>query len=287
MTQSPNAVELTVEQAWFVAEALGVGPFPSALAITPPFRDRSERAGFDSAQRSALTKSGVMTPDGRVEPVVAEWIQVTCLCDQWLELRYVGVTTGDRFADLMRGVIARKSDRSVVALRSSQLITFTAMAIDHPHALVPAVVVGLSGRPPARFPEFVLPARVGARADGQLRDGAKIADVVEFLGVPATARPVVESVLSGPRRYVEIVAGQRRDGCRAATEVGVGIVDCRVGRIVITPRRPSDGEWVSTFGPGTPWAIADALEQLTATLPDGPWFPDTPLRREFTEARQA
>jgi hypothetical protein len=33
--------------------------------------------------------------------------------------------------------------------------------------------------------------------------------------------------------------------------------------------------------PGTPLAIAAAVERLTAALPDGPWFPELSLTRDF------
>ena len=45
----PNAVELTVEQAWFVADEIGAGTFPWVLAITPPYRDAGERRLFERA----------------------------------------------------------------------------------------------------------------------------------------------------------------------------------------------------------------------------------------------
>jgi hypothetical protein len=147
---------------------------------------------------------------------------------------------------------------------------------------VPVLGVGLAQRPPARFDEFALPARVGARADERLRSGAPLAEVVDYLGIPQSARPVVESVFTGPRSYVEIVAGCRHDGQYASTEVGMSIVDTTEGRVVVSPSRAFDGEWISTFRPGTSFAIGVALEQLTAELPDGDWFPGKRLSRDFT-----
>ena len=44
MAAQPNAVELTVEQAWFIAETIGAGTFPWVLAITMPYTDAGERA---------------------------------------------------------------------------------------------------------------------------------------------------------------------------------------------------------------------------------------------------
>lgn len=275
---SPNAVELTAEAAWFIADAVGAGTFPWVLAITPPYQDGSERAGFNARQTDELTQLGVMV-DGKIDPAVQEWIRVVCYPEKWLELRFVGSGSGS--TDLLRGIVARRGDHTVVALRNAQLVTFTAMAIDDPHALVPVATVGLSNGAPAQFDEFAMPARVGARADEQIRRGAELSTVLDYLGIPPSAHAVVESVFSGRRRYVEIVAGQHRDATHQTTEVGVAVIDTAEGRVVVSPSRAFDGEWVSTFAPGTPFAIAVALQSLTATLPDGQWFPSAHLVRDF------
>ena len=127
-----------------------------------------------------------------------------------------------------------------------------------------------------------MPTRVGARADERLRSGAPLAEVLDYLGIPKSARPVVESVFAGPRSYVEIVAGCHRDGRHATTEVGMSIVDTTAGRVLVSPSRAFDDEWVSTFSPGTPFAIAVAVEQLISSLPDGHWFPGQRLARDFS-----
>lgn len=282
MGAEPNAVELTVDQAWFIAETVGAGTFPWVLAITTPYYDAAQRAAFMSHQADELTRMGICTPEGAVNPTVADWIRVVCFPDRWLDLRYVGPSNADGNAELLRGILARRADVTVVALRNAQLVTFTAMAIDDPRALVPVLGAGLAGRPPARFDEFSLPAQVGARADERLRAGASLAEIVDYLGIPQSARPVVESVFSGPRSYVEVVAGCRHDGQHATTEVGLSIVDTTAGRVLVSPSKAFDGEWVSTFRPGTPFAIALAVEQLTAELPDGQWFPEHRLSRDFT-----
>jgi hypothetical protein len=222
-----------------------------------------------------------------VNPSVADWIRVVCFPDRWLDLRYVGPAAADT-GELLRGVVAQRAGatgrlaKTVVALRSAQLITFTAMDIDDALGLVPVLGVGLAQRPPARFDEFSMPMRVGARADERLRSGDPVSEVLEYLGIPASARPVVESVFDGPRSYVEIVAGCRRDGRHATTEVGMSIVDTTAGRVLVSPSRAFDGEWVSTFSPGNPFSIAVAIEQLTAYLPDDEWFPGQRLSRDFS-----
>jgi hypothetical protein len=285
MAAQPNAVELTVEQAWFIAETVGAGTFPWVLAITMPYTDAGERGAFLARQSAELTRMGLMSEAGAVNPAVAEWIRQVCFPDRWLDLRYVGSKEASGADELLRGIIARRGDetrKTVVALRNAQLVTFTAMDINDARALVPVLGVGLAHRPPARFDEFALPARVGARADERLRSGASLAEVVDYLGIPESARPVVESVFTGPRSYVEIVAGCRHDGQHATTDVGMSIVDTTAGRVVVTPSRAFDGEWISTFRPGTAFAIGVAVEQLTSELPDGDWFPGKRLSRDFT-----
>ena len=291
MTAEPNAVELTVDQAWYVAETIGAGSFPWVLAITTPYRDAAHRTAFLERQRAELVEMGLVSEGGVVNPAVAGWIKAVCFPDRWLDLRYVGSAAATGTGELLRGVVAQrpgvtgrtpKTAKTIVALRSAQLITFTAMEIDDPRALVPVLGVGLAQRPPAQFAEFSMPMRVGARADERLRSGAPLSEVLDYLGVPKSARLVVESVFNGPRSYVEIVAGCRRDGRHATTEVGVSVVDTTAGRVLVSPSRAFDGEWVSTFRPGTPFAVAVAIEQLTASLPDGLWFPGQRLSRDFS-----
>jgi EspG family len=289
MSVEPNAVELTVDHAWFIAETIGAGTFPWVLAITTPYCDTAQRDAFFERQKAELTRLGLLEPDGSkggvVNPGVADWIRVVCFPDRWLDLRYLGPAAASGAGELLRGVVAQRAGttrKTVVALRSAQLITFTAMDIDDPLALVPVLGVGLAQRPPAPFDEFSMPTRVGARADERLRSGESLSEVLDYLGIPKSARPVVESVFAGPRSYVEIVAGCHRDGKHATTEVGMSIVDTTAGRVLVSPSRAFDGEWVSTFSPGTPFAIAVAIEQLTASLPDGQWFPGQRLSRDFS-----
>jgi hypothetical protein len=282
MNNEPNAVELTVDQAWCIAETVGAGTFPWVLAITTPYTDAAERNAFLSAQTAELARMGMVSADGAINRAVADWIRVVCFPERWLDLRYVGSAAVSGSEDLLRGIIARRGRKTVVALRNAQLVTFTAMDIHDARALVPILGVGLAQRPPARFDEFSLPAQVGARADERLRNGAPLTEVLDYLGIPQSARAVVESVFTGPRSYVEVVAGCHHDGRHTSTEVGMSIVDTAVGRVLVSPSRAFDGEWISTFSPGTAFAVAVAAEQLTSQLPDGHWFEGNRLSRDFT-----
>lgn len=273
-----NAVELTVEQAWFIAEEVGCGSFPWVLAITPPYSEQAAAGQFAADRVAELTELGVISGSGVINRAVAQWIQQTCRARQWLELRIVGA-----HGDMLRGLVARDGETSVVALRSGGLVTFTAMELLHPNDLVPVLVAGLAGRRAATFDDFTVPVRAGARADEKLRDGADLTEVLEYLGIPASARPVVDAVFTGRRSYVEIVAGEHRDGHRVSTEVGVSVVDSEAGRILVSPSKAFDGEWLSTFAPGTAAAVAAAVDRLIATLPHGSWFPGAHQNRDFDQ----
>ncbi|APE17141.1 ESX secretion-associated protein EspG [Mycobacterium sp. WY10] len=275
---APNAVELTADAAWLVAETIGAGTFPWVLAITPAVADEREAPAVRTRLRSELTRARVMSDAGTVNPAVARWTRTVCAPQRWLELRYVRAAG----TELLRGLVARRGDDTVAALRSGELVTFTELDISEPFQLAPVVAAGLTGRAPARFTEFTLPTRVGVRADEKLRTGADLDGVLDHLGIPASAVPVVRSVFSGPHSYVEVRAGCACDGVHSLSEVGLGIIDADAGRVLVNPERAADGEWLSTFSPGTPFAIALALDRLAGLLPDGRWFPAAAPVRDFS-----
>src|ERR1700761_5708578 len=90
MDAEPNAVELTVDNAWFIAETIGAGSFPWVLAITSPYSDAAHRQAFFDTQKAELTQLGLISEDGSINPAVADWIKVVCFPDRWLDLRYIG-----------------------------------------------------------------------------------------------------------------------------------------------------------------------------------------------------
>ena len=271
-------MELTADAAWLIAESIGAGSFPWVLAITPAVADEREAPEILSRLRTELTRARVMSEAGAVHPAVDRWTRTVCAPERWLELRYVRAAG----TELLRGLVARRGDHTVAALRSGELVTMTQLDISDPLQLASVVAAALTGRAPARFAAFTLPTRVGARADEKIRAGADLDGILGHLGISASAVPVVRSVFSGPRSYVEVRAGCARDGVHSLSEVGVGIIDAEAGRIVVNPERAADGEWLSTFSPGTPFAIALALDRLTDMLPDGRWFPAAALARDFS-----
>src|SRR5438270_197175 len=94
-----NAVELTVEQAWDIAELTGAGSFPWVLAITPPYSEPSAAGAFAADRAAELTELGVLSGE-KVNHAVAQWITQTCRARQWLEMRVVGAG-----GNMLRGVV--------------------------------------------------------------------------------------------------------------------------------------------------------------------------------------
>src|ERR1700721_1102453 len=124
MTTKPNAVELTVDQAWFIAETVGAGTFPWVLAITTPYADAAERGAFLATQNAELTRMGMVSADGVINAAVADWIRGVCFPEGWLALRSGGSAAAPGGHALLRGIVARRGDKTVVALRNAQLVTF-------------------------------------------------------------------------------------------------------------------------------------------------------------------
>ena len=173
MGVEPNAVELTVDHAWFIAETIGAGSFPWVLAITPPYCDAAQRDAFFARQKADLIRMGLLSGwrgrSTRRSPTGSEWCAFRTggwTCATW------GPTRPPAPASCCAASspsVRCSTAKTVVALRSAQLITFTAIDVDDARALVPVLCVGLAQRPPARFDEFSMPTRVGARADERLR----------------------------------------------------------------------------------------------------------------------
>ncbi|PRC50876.1 ESX secretion-associated protein EspG, partial [Mycobacterium sp. ITM-2017-0098] len=69
-------------------------------------------------------------------------------------------------------------------------------------------------------------------------------------------------------------------------DVGVSVVDTTLGRVLVSPSKAFDGEWISTFVPGVPIAIAAAVGQCRGQPLDGPWFPEQVVTRDFDTSQR-
>ncbi len=267
-----QAVEITAEQAWFLADLLRAGTYPWKLAITTPYADPGDHAVVAQRCTDELTAQGIVDAHGNVLPLVADAIRTVCQSRQRLE--WLTVVDQDQ---ILRGVLARTdtSGSAVVVLRYAQMVTFTPLQLDSGLALVPVVTVGLDDQQPAQFSEFSLSMDVGVALDKRIAAGADIVAELVDLGVPEGDAQVMEIARNGDHPFVEITAQETSNGASHTTDVCVTIINTEIGRILVSVAadEPREGG-ESVFSPAEPLAVAMALRELTDRLPARNWFPD-------------
>lgn len=267
-----DAVEVTAQQAFFLADYLSAGTFPWKLAITGPYVDPAERAPFNERSLAELTEAGVIDTQGRVKPSVAVSVRTVCQANQWLE--WLTVVDADQ---ILRGVLARTTSAEVVvALRYAQMVTFTPLQLTHSGEVVPIISAGLPpDQPPAQFNEFELGMDIGKQIDERIARGADIVGTLTDLGVPERDAEIMELARTGPRITVELTAHEATNGARHQTDVSINLISTELGLILVSPPagEPREGG-TSVFMPAEPFAVSMAVRDLTARLPSGTWFPD-------------
>ena len=266
-----EAVEVTAQQAWFLADYLRAGTYPWKLAITAPYTDPAERDTFNQQCIEDLTAARVLDDQGRVRPVVAESIRVVCHARQWLE--WFTVIDKDQ---ILRGVLARISPPdAVAALRYAQMVTLTPLQLTYSESVVPIITAGLPEQPPAQFDEFSLPMDTGKAIDARIGRGADIVETLTELGIPEWEAEIMEVARTGDHINVEITAHEATNGARHETDVSINVISTEVGRILVSPPagEPRAGG-SSVFAPADPFSVAMAVRDLTARLPSGTWFPE-------------
>lgn len=266
------AVEVTAQQAWFLADHLSAGSYPWKLAITAPYMDPSDRDPFNEQAMAELTEAGVIDAHGHVESSVAESVRAVCQAHQWLE--WLTVIDADQ---ILRGTLARTSPPyAVVALRYAQMVTFTPLQLTHSEAVVPIITTGLpADQQPAQFDEFSLPMDIGKAIDERIGRGADIVETLIELGVSDRDAQIMEVARTGDRVTVELTAHEATNGARHQTDVSVNVISTEVGLILVSPlagEPRAGGE--SVFTPADSFAVSMAVRDLTERLPSGTWFPE-------------
>ncbi|EFV14685.1 ESX secretion-associated protein EspG [Segniliparus rugosus] len=258
---APDAVELTAAQAWFIADQIGAGEYPWSLAITQPFGSPLVADKIADELRQELAALGVIGKDGEIDQRVATWVRTVCAARRCFEARTVrgGVPALDARSNQLRTLVAQQDGLTVVAMRAGALVTFTQLGAPHPRTLASVLTAGLPGAEPAKFRQFALPTSDGAKADERLRAGVSADAVLAGLGIPEEASAALRAMFAGPRSYVEI---SFRSKPGSAENIGIGVLDTVAGRVLVAPSRAPDGQWVSTFSPGTAAAVAAALAAL-------------------------
>jgi hypothetical protein len=263
---------MTAQQAWFLADHLRAGSYPWTLAITAPYSDPGERAGFDEKCRAELTEIGIMDEQGHVNPAIASAVVTACQPRQWLQ--WLTIIDSDQ---ILRGVLARTSPPdAVVVLRYAQMVTLTPLQLSGSESLVPIITAGLpDDQRPAHFEEFFLPMDIGKAIDDRIGRGADIVETLVELGVPERDAEIMELARTGERITIELTAHEANNGARHGTDVSVNVISTEVGSILVSPPagEPREGG-SSLFAPAESFAVAMAVRDLTDRLPSGTWFPE-------------
>ena len=266
-----EAVEVTAHQAFFLADYLSAGAYPWKLAITGPYVDPSERDSFNERSLAELADAGVIDPQGRVNPSVAESVRTICQATQWME--WLTIIDADQ---ILRGVLARTSpsEAGVVALRYAQMVTFTPLQLTHSGDVVPIISAGLPpDQRPAQFNEFELRMDIGKQIDERIGRGADIMETLTDLGLPERDAEIMEFARTGAHTTVELTAHESTNGACHQTHVSVNLISTEVGLILVNPGEQGEGV-TSVFTPAEPLTVTMAVRDLTARLPSGTWFPN-------------
>ncbi|OAT69308.1 MULTISPECIES: ESX secretion-associated protein EspG [Mycobacteroides] len=272
-----DAVEVTAQEAWFLADYLQAGEFPRILRITAPYFHPHDAEPFNAQCVAALRdrEQPIIDADGAVRPQVANWVRTTCYRTQWLE--WLAYASDDPHM-ILRGVMARTATPfdAVTVLRYAQMVTFTQHQIPYAEAVVPFITAGLPTQVPARFEEFDLSASAGKQLDERIARGADIVDILTELDIPYSSAQVMAMARTGKRMTIELTAHEATNGVYRNTDVSVGIIATEAGLVLASPDPGNSGR-TATWMPAEPLAIAVAVRDLTARLPSGGWFPNETL----------
>lgn len=253
------AVELTIDGVLVVADRLGLGDFPTVLAIrlNIPFPEL-RRTVWDQVARD-LAAQGVLNAHGEPHPAVADMLHTLSRSDRTLEGRWWRRDIG---GEMTRFAVARRGDRHVIAVRHGDLVVLQRVAAK---AGLAAMVTAVLGSAQAAEVE---PLTGLASILGQCRTADQLA---QFDIGSASAR-TYSSLTGQPNSWSEITASQRHPGGTVThTDVAAGVLDGAEGRIVSIPRRVN-GQLYGSFLSGTEANLQRALDGLVEFLPDRTWL---------------
>lgn len=253
------AVELTIDGMLVVADRLGLGDFPTVLAIrlNIPFPDLRKTV-WEQVTRD-LTAQGVLNAYGEPHPAVADMVHTLSRSDRTLECRWWRRDIG---GEMTRFAISRRGERHVIAVRHGDLVVLQRVASKAGLAAMVTAVLG------SAQPAEVEPLTGLASTLGQCRTAEQLAQ----FDIGLVSARTYASLTGQPTSWSEITASQRHAGGTVThTDVAAGVLDGAEGRIVSIPRRVN-GELYGSFLSGTDANLQRALDGLVEFLPDKTWF---------------
>lgn len=258
--------ELTPAELAVLVVVIGTDPLDGLPA-------NSRAARHDA--RDSLARRGLLVNDEVTDPDLTAALRG--LADPALE-----VTARCAVAGLVGVLAVGRADSFLAVHRSpGDTDTVTIRRVWAPDArsaarVLEGVLEGVSGHSPgadvpvARFPLHTLVERLRT-----CHDQHDVAATFAVAGLaPRDASRLAAAVTTAGRR-TEIIARVRVDGLTTTSVGAVAVLDGPAGRVIAGPDLAVDGTPWTTFSPGTPIRLEQALGRLVATVPgaDVPWDP--------------
>lgn len=238
------------------------------LAVHPTVYRADDQRLVDLAVLPDMIDKGLVNPKtGALDPSFADWLRLLQAPDEELAIR---IMNGEQ---ILRGVVARREDRFVIALRHDTLLTVQTFKPNTETVAAAAVEPlwhALGAMEAAAFDSVLIPRdELGnlvaefAPVDGTIPRRGRFQARLRGFGLDRQGVAILEEAATYGGQRAEIVYASPGDnGVRQQSEFAVGILDTSFGRLVSSVRRIGAGEYVK-YAAGTRRAFADALDELT------------------------
>ncbi|MEV6341010.1 ESX secretion-associated protein EspG [Nocardia vinacea] len=270
MEDDPIAIDLNVDAALLLQQLVGIDSYPPVLALLPNIYRPEDRERVDAVVGAQLTEVGVLE-DGRVHPVVEQWLRCLYRPDVELVARILDAGWDDEPQAMLRLSLVRAGETHVLAVRSDDHVVI--QSVFQPDrqlgTLTAAITAALGPLPALRFdPITATPEQFGEVPDDP--DERRRA-LVELGAEPRTAG-MLSRVIDEVVRRAEVLVLEHHDGREAQPEASVSVLDTQSGRIIVTPSIAMDGQLWSTYAPGDDAALHAGIGALVDLLPSRSWF---------------
>ncbi|CAM3140506.1 ESX secretion-associated protein EspG [Prescottella defluvii] len=246
---------LHVDEIDLLVELLDIDVLPVVLDAAPRFDSLPERDRVFRAAQDSLTAAGLI--DGiSVHPELAHLLRTLARPRDEIALR--------RHLDgtVARLCLARDDEQAVLALRSGNTFTVQRLGPD----LAGPIVHALGDAAPLMFGVLNRPTAELGAALTRIVDPGTAAAQLTAIGVPAADAAVVGPAFVGCTTFTEIVGIVHDAGHPGPMRGPVTVFDTAGGRIVGTTSIATDGTPWTSFSPGTPGRLRQALDGLLAQL---------------------
>ncbi|MBF6455911.1 ESX secretion-associated protein EspG [Nocardia cyriacigeorgica] len=271
--QDPTVVDLNVDAALALQDLTGIDDYPPVLALLPNIYDEDDHARVRAVVLDELETAGIVE-DGRVHPVVRQWLHCLDRPDAELVVRVIDRGQGDDNMAMLRMSLVRQGEQHVLAVRCDDHVVIQPVFVEGRslETLAAAVVAAVGPCPPLEFePLSATEEQLGEVPSEQTERRQALLE----LGAHRQTAGVLSRVMDEVVRRAEIVMFEHHDGVQAVPKVSSAVLDTVSGRIVVTPSVAMDGQLWTTYLPGDDSAIATAVAALVELLPGRSWFDTT------------